>query len=86
MQHQHQVVALLRKMWMTSAMPGEERRREDSQDVPDSNCLHKAAIKGSTLKLDCLEQPIAAKLVELTARTAPIYRAVVGWAPRFGHA
>lgn len=54
--------------------------------MPDSNFLRKAARKGSTLKLDCLEQPIAAKLVKLAARTAPIYHAMIGWAPTFGHA
>lgn len=62
------------------------RRKEGSQDVPDSNFLRKAARKGSTLKFDCLEQPIAAKLVKLAARTAPIYHAMIGWAPTFGHA
>jgi len=71
---------------MPSAFSGEERRKEDLQDVPDSNFLRKAAIRGSTLKLDCLEQPIAAKFVELAARTAPICHALIGWAPRFEYA
>jgi len=83
--HNYVVAHGVARQRMPSAFSGEERRKEDSQDVPDSNFWRKAAIRGSTLKLDCLEQPIAAKFVELAARTAPISRVMIGWAPRFEH-
>lgn len=48
------LIALLRRRRTIPAISGEESKKEDSQDVPDSNFLRKAAIRGSTLKLDCI--------------------------------
>lgn len=58
----------------------DRKRGRFSQDVPGSDSVHKAAIGGSTLKLDRFEQPIAANYAGLEARKAPICRVMIGWA------